>query len=98
MHYLTTYDKTEAPQLLEGSKIIKNYGDRKSYYLCSIDYSLTPTSKLADSEETYEQYYLKKYQIKIGDLKQPLVVVQKQPPTVQKEKADQKHKRIYLIP
>lgn len=57
--------------------MVKTYGDRASFYLSFIDYSQKPTSKIVGSEETYEKYYLRRYEIQINNLTQPLIVARR---------------------
>lgn len=59
--------------------MIKNYGNRQTYFIDSIDYNSNPTCTLANTKETYEQYYLRKHKIQINNLTQPLITATPRP-------------------
>eukprot|EP00743_Colponemidia_sp_Colp-15_P003871 GILK01004178.1.p1 GENE.GILK01004178.1~~GILK01004178.1.p1 ORF type:complete len:796 (+),score=135.52 GILK01004178.1:65-2389(+) len=80
--------QTEAKRLLHDHSVLTRYNNR-TYRVTDIDFNKNPDTKMSDSEtQTFREYYASKYNKRIKDGEQPLLVVE------QRRTKD----RIYLVP
>ncbi len=96
-------DKRESLAYYVGKRVIKRYGDQKTYLIDKIDTSLTPMTKFEkDSVKiTYVDYFRKNYQLEITDLSQPLIAVTTRVPAKIRKggsKMEEWNQTIYLVP
>lgn len=86
LHYIggfENHDKDQISQELEGTTVLTRYGGTKHeqnyrfYRVAAVDFTQTPKStfKCKEEEISYYDYYLKRYNIKIRDLNQPMLKV-----------------------
>ncbi|GBN60497.1 Piwi-like protein 1, partial [Araneus ventricosus] len=89
--------KANVARELVGCVVMTNYNNR-TYSVQDIDWSLNP-SKTFDSKEgliSYVQYYRKQYDIKIQDLKQPLLLCKSKEKEIKGGASVSKN--VYLVP
>ena len=96
-------DKRESLAYYVGKRVIKRYGDQKTYLIDKIDTSLTPMTKFEkDSVKiTYVDYFRTNYQLEITDLSQPLIAVMTRVPAKIRKggsKMEEWNQTIYLVP
>ena len=70
-------DKREKLAYYNGKRVMKSYGDQRTYIIDEIVTSMSPMSKFQKKEEniTYVEYFKRFYQKEITDLNQPLIAV-----------------------
>ena len=78
-----------------GQIVMSNY-NQKTYRIDDIDFEASPKSWLGGDPEagTYEEYFLKKYGLNIGDRNQPMIVSNPRKRDVNKGITN----KIYLVP
>ena len=68
-------EKREKLAFYVGKRVMKNYGDQRTFLIEEIKLDMCPATKFQRNEETmtYVQYFKKFYQLSITDLTQPLL-------------------------